>query len=209
KIRLGYNTQVFTRSMFDCDEMFSSETDESLPASFIYHRYQSKEGYHVVPPPYTGKFMPPKPNLVFHDVPNVHKTVHTTFNVEISPPKIDTYLSYTNRPSAPIIEDRVSDSKDDYEDELTQNTPSFVPPNEQVKNPRPSIKPVETSIPADNYKIAIPKPKTHRNSRNRKACFVCKSLTHLIKDCDYYEKKMAQHLQGTMHKKGIISTMPA
>nr|GFA30184.1 hypothetical protein [Tanacetum cinerariifolium] len=24
--------------MFDCDEMFSSETDESLPASFIYHR---------------------------------------------------------------------------------------------------------------------------------------------------------------------------
>nr|GFB31821.1 hypothetical protein [Tanacetum cinerariifolium] len=27
---------------------------------------------------------------------------------------------------------------------------------------------------------------------NRKACFVCKSLDHLIKDCDYHEKKLAQ-----------------
>nr|GFB38488.1 hypothetical protein [Tanacetum cinerariifolium] len=38
KTRLGYNTQVFTSSMFDCDEMFTSGTDESLPASPIYDR---------------------------------------------------------------------------------------------------------------------------------------------------------------------------
>nr|GEU79988.1 hypothetical protein [Tanacetum cinerariifolium] len=36
KTRLGYTTQVFTSSMFDCDEMFSSKTDESLPASPKY-----------------------------------------------------------------------------------------------------------------------------------------------------------------------------
>nr|GEV66744.1 uncharacterized mitochondrial protein AtMg00810-like [Tanacetum cinerariifolium] len=28
--------------------------------------------------------------------------------------------------------------------------------------------------------------------QNRKACFVCKSVDHLIKDCDYHAKKMAQ-----------------
>nr|GFC38637.1 hypothetical protein [Tanacetum cinerariifolium] len=28
--------------------------------------------------------------------------------------------------------------------------------------------------------------------RNRKACFVCKSVDHLIKDCDYHSKRMAQ-----------------
>nr|GEW10668.1 hypothetical protein [Tanacetum cinerariifolium] len=39
KTGLGYNTQVFTSSMFDCDEMFSSETDESLPASPIYDSF--------------------------------------------------------------------------------------------------------------------------------------------------------------------------
>nr|GEY16249.1 putative ribonuclease H-like domain-containing protein [Tanacetum cinerariifolium] len=37
---------------------------------------------------------------------------------------------------------------------------------------RPSVKPVENSIPAANHKTAISKPKSLENSRNRKACFV-------------------------------------
>nr|GFA73824.1 hypothetical protein [Tanacetum cinerariifolium] len=96
------------------------------------------------------------------------------------------------RPSAPIIEDWVSDSEDESEADPLQNDPSFVQPTEQVNTPMPSIKPVEHPIPTANFKTAIPKPKPHGNRRNRKACFVCKSLTHLIKDCNYYEKKMAQ-----------------
>nr|GEZ58728.1 hypothetical protein [Tanacetum cinerariifolium] len=150
----------------------SSETDESLPTSLIYAKYQSGEGYHDVPPPYTGTFMPPKPDLVFHDAPNVNETVHTAFNVKLSPTKSDKDLSHTHRPSAPIIEDWVSDSEDDSEAELPQNTLSFVQPTKQVKTFRPSIKTVENSIPATNHKTEIPKPKIHGNSRNRKACFV-------------------------------------
>nr|GEU31042.1 uncharacterized mitochondrial protein AtMg00810-like [Tanacetum cinerariifolium] len=52
------------------------------------------------------------------------------------------------------------------------NTPSFVHPTKQVKPPRTSVKPIETSIPATNPKTAILKPKSHGTSRNRKACFV-------------------------------------
>nr|GEW01677.1 hypothetical protein [Tanacetum cinerariifolium] len=96
----------------------STETDKSFPASPIYDRYQSGKGYHAVPPPYTGTFMPPKPDLVFHDAPNVNDTAHTAFNVELSPTKLDNDSSHTYRPSAPIIEDWVSDSKDDYEAKL-------------------------------------------------------------------------------------------
>nr|GEY18836.1 ribonuclease H-like domain-containing protein [Tanacetum cinerariifolium] len=94
KIGLGYNTQVFTSFMFDCEEMFTSETDESLPPSPKYDRYHSRDGYHVVPPPYTGTFMPPKPDLAFYNAPNVNETVHTAFNVELSPTKPDKELSY-------------------------------------------------------------------------------------------------------------------
>nr|GEV74192.1 hypothetical protein [Tanacetum cinerariifolium] len=104
KTGLGYNTYVFTSSMFDCDEMFTSETVDSLPASPIYDRYYSGDAYHDVHPPYTGTFMPPKPDLVFHDAPNVYETVHTAFNVEFSPTKPDKDLSHTHRPLAPIIE---------------------------------------------------------------------------------------------------------
>nr|GEV55415.1 ribonuclease H-like domain-containing protein [Tanacetum cinerariifolium] len=113
KTRLGYNTQVFTRSKFDCDEYFTSESDESLPPSPIYDRYQSRDGYHAVPLPYTGTFMPPKPDLVFHNAPYVDETVHTIFNVELSPSKPEKDLSSTPWPLAATIEDWVSDSEDD------------------------------------------------------------------------------------------------
>nr|GFD21655.1 hypothetical protein [Tanacetum cinerariifolium] len=103
KTILGYNTQVFTSFMFDCDEMFSSENDESLPTSPKYDRYHSGDGYHVVSSPYIGTFMPPKPDLVFHDAPNVNETVHTAFNVELSHTKPDKELYHG--PSTPIIED--------------------------------------------------------------------------------------------------------
>nr|GEZ33442.1 ribonuclease H-like domain-containing protein [Tanacetum cinerariifolium] len=43
KTRLGYNNQVFTSFMFDCDEMFSYKSDVSMPASPVYNRYQSGE----------------------------------------------------------------------------------------------------------------------------------------------------------------------
>nr|GEX46673.1 putative ribonuclease H-like domain-containing protein [Tanacetum cinerariifolium] len=89
KIGLGYNSQVFTHAMFDCDDYLSSRSDESLPPSPIYDRYQSGNGYHVVPPPYTGTFMPPKPDMVFNNAPNVVETEHPAFNVKLSPTKPD------------------------------------------------------------------------------------------------------------------------
>nr|GEU41854.1 ribonuclease H-like domain-containing protein [Tanacetum cinerariifolium] len=65
KTGLGYNSQVFTHAMFNCDDYLSSGSDESLPPTPIYDRYQSRDGYHVVPSLYTRTFMPPKPDL--HD----------------------------------------------------------------------------------------------------------------------------------------------
>nr|GEY44934.1 ribonuclease H-like domain-containing protein [Tanacetum cinerariifolium] len=157
---LGYDNQVFTSSMLDCDEMFSSESGVSMLASPVYDRYQSEEGYHVVHAPYTGTFIPPKPDLVFHDAPNVNKTVHTAFNVELSSTKPDKDLSHSHKPSAPIIEDWISDSKDEYEAEPTQNAPSFVHPPTYVKTPRRSVKPAEHPIPANKLRKNSPKPVT-------------------------------------------------
>nr|GFA46987.1 hypothetical protein [Tanacetum cinerariifolium] len=135
--QLGYDNQVFNSSVFDCDEMFRSESDVSMPTSPIYDRYKSGEWYHAVPPPYTGTFMPSKPDLVFHDAPTVNEIVPTAFNV--------------------------SDSEDDYEGEpmTTQKAPSFVQTYEHVKTHRPSVKTVEHSIPAANLKTDIPTSRGH------------------------------------------------
>nr|GEW31683.1 hypothetical protein [Tanacetum cinerariifolium] len=156
----------------------SKNLNVSMPPSLVHDRYQSGEGYHDVPLFYTGTCMPPKPDLVFHDAPTTNETVHTVLNVEPSTTKPNKDLSQSNRPSAPIIEDWVSDLEDKSEGEPmpTQKAPSFVQTSKHVKTPRKDIL----------------KSRGHRHSWNRKACFVCKSLTHLIKDNDYYEKKIVQ-----------------
>nr|GEZ37453.1 hypothetical protein [Tanacetum cinerariifolium] len=121
KTGLGYDNQVFNSTVFDYDEMFSSESNVSMLTSLVHDRYQSGEGYHAVPPPYTGTFM--RPNLIWS-----------------------------------------------------------------------SIKLVEHPIQAKNLRKDILTYKGHRHSWNRKTCLVCKSLTYLIKDRNYYEKKMVQKL---------------
>nr|GFC10490.1 hypothetical protein [Tanacetum cinerariifolium] len=106
KTGLGYNSQVFARAMFDCDDYLSSESDcESCPPTSLYDRVQPSDGYHAVPLPYTGTFMPPKPDLVFHIATTAVKTDHPAFTIQLSPTKPAQDLSHTNRPTAPIIED--------------------------------------------------------------------------------------------------------
>nr|GEU70719.1 hypothetical protein [Tanacetum cinerariifolium] len=129
----------------------------SFPASPVYDRYHSGDGYHDVPPPYTGTFIPPKPDLVFHDAPNV------------------------------------SNSEDDSEAKITQNAPSFVQPTKQVKTPRYSVKTIKTSIPADNHKTSIPKPKINGNHMNRKG-----NLQHALNDKGVIDSGCLRHITGNM-----------
>nr|GEU49688.1 putative ribonuclease H-like domain-containing protein [Tanacetum cinerariifolium] len=142
------DNKVFTCAMFDCDEYLSLESDESWPPSSLYDRFQPSDGYHAVPPSYTGTFMPPKPDLVFNTAPTAVETDHSAFTIQLSPTKPEQDLHFVQH--------------------------------------------VKTSIPAATPKPASPKPASNGKRRNRKACFVCKILDHLIKDCDYHEKQMAQ-----------------
>nr|GFB68470.1 hypothetical protein [Tanacetum cinerariifolium] len=119
-------------------------------------------GYHAVPPLVTGTFMPPKPDLVFHTPPS-DENKHLAFNVQISPTKPEQDLS--SRPSVPIIKDWVSDFEED-------NMP-------QAPIPVAPIVPLRSNPHLKGFK------------RPKKACFVCKSVDHLIKDCDFYARKLA------------------
>nr|GEX74131.1 putative ribonuclease H-like domain-containing protein [Tanacetum cinerariifolium] len=150
-----------------------SESDDSVPTSLVNDRYNSGEGYHAVPPPYTGTFMPHKPDLVFHDAPPASETVPNVVHVESSTNKTSKEMSKSLRPDAPIIEDWTSDFEDESE-------------------PKASVETVEHPKQAENLRINNQKSRGHQHSWNIKACFICKSLNHLIKDCDYYEKQMVQ-----------------
>nr|GEZ93185.1 hypothetical protein [Tanacetum cinerariifolium] len=136
KAGLGYNSQVFTKAMFDCDNYYSSESDsDSWPPSNLYDRFVPSGRYHVVPPLVTGTFMPPKPDLVFHTPPS-DENEHLAFNVQLNQTKPEQDLS--SRSSAPIIEDWVSNSEEDDMPQVTKDVPSFAQPPELVKSPRHS-----------------------------------------------------------------------
>nr|GEX94565.1 putative ribonuclease H-like domain-containing protein [Tanacetum cinerariifolium] len=151
------------------NELISFKSDKSVPISPVHDRYKSGEGYHAVPPPYTGTFMPSKLDLVFHDASTVSETVLTVFHVK----------------------------------------PSTTKPNKDLT----PVKPVDHPTSAENLKKAIPKSRGHRHSSNRKAGFVCKSVNHLIRDYDYYEKKMVQkpiwnHAMRVNHQNSARMTHP-
>nr|GEY07130.1 cysteine-rich receptor-like protein kinase 2 [Tanacetum cinerariifolium] len=71
---------------------------------------------------------------------------------ELRHTKPDKDLSQTHMPSAPIIEDWVSNSEDDSESEIPQNATSFIQPTEQVKPSRP----VSTAVPKPH--VTKPRP---------------------------------------------------
>nr|GFA05178.1 putative ribonuclease H-like domain-containing protein [Tanacetum cinerariifolium] len=152
KAGLGYNSKVFIEAMFDCENYYSSKSNnDSWPPSNMYDRFVPSGGYHAVPPPVSGTFMPPKPDLVFHTPPS-NENEHIAFN----------------------------------------DVPSFAQSPELVKSPRHSGL---LSFPP--MSVAPPVPlRTHSPSkglrRSKKTCFVCKSETHLIKDCDFHARKLAQ-----------------
>nr|GEZ69477.1 ribonuclease H-like domain-containing protein [Tanacetum cinerariifolium] len=117
KTSLGYDHQVFNNQVFDCHKFPSFESDDSVLTSSMHNRYKSSEEYHVVPPPYTGTFMPSKPDLVFHDGPPTSETVPIVVNVKYSTNKSSKDMSKTLRLDAPIIKDWTFDSEDKFEHE--------------------------------------------------------------------------------------------
>ncbi|GJS85658.1 putative ribonuclease H-like domain-containing protein [Tanacetum coccineum] len=105
---------------------------------------------------------------------------------------------------APIIEEYESDSDDEYviEPSKEQEKPNFAFVNtvKHVKTPRESVKEQNTCRPS---------PKVNKRDWNgsmskrlglgygfsKKACFIYGSFSHLIRDCDFHEKRMAKQVE--------------
>nr|GEV51753.1 hypothetical protein [Tanacetum cinerariifolium] len=100
-VMLRDNALVFNSQVFDYEELYSYESDDSVPQCPVNDRYKTGEGYHVVPPPYTETFMPPQPDLVFNDAHNASETVTNVVNVESNSNKPSKDMYKTLRPDAP------------------------------------------------------------------------------------------------------------
>ncbi|GJR40482.1 hypothetical protein Tco_1216166 [Tanacetum coccineum] len=156
---------------------------------------------HDVPSPMTGNYMPSGPDIEidysqFTYGPKHDETHESLLEQAVNEPKV------VSQPKvwfdAPIIEEYESDSEDEHVSLPTeeQETPSFA--IKQVKTPRETVK---------NQFTHSKNPKVDKKGMGygftTKACFVYGSLSHLIRDCDFHEKKMAKQaeLNNRMRKK--------
>nr|GFC97072.1 hypothetical protein [Tanacetum cinerariifolium] len=95
---LGFDSQVFNCLVSECEELHSHEYDNRVPKNLENDRYKTGEGYHVVPPPYTGAFLPT-------DDPNASESVANVFHVESSTNKPSKDMSKPHETDAPIVKD--------------------------------------------------------------------------------------------------------
>nr|GEW93652.1 ribonuclease H-like domain-containing protein [Tanacetum cinerariifolium] len=108
---------------------------------------------------------------------------------------------------APIIEEYESDSNNDSVSNVQEDKegPSFafIDSVKHVKTSRENVK--ETGTTNHNPKIEKQDRNCHTRKGlgyafTRKACFICGSFNHLIRDCDFHEKRMAKQAELTKSK---------
>ncbi|GJU61524.1 ribonuclease H-like domain-containing protein [Tanacetum coccineum] len=140
KAGLGYDSQMneseVVHSVFNSRE---SDVDDSP----VNDRFKTGEGFHAVHPPYTGNYMPSRPDLSFAGLDDsVYKTKVSETKTSISKTSKDIVEKpKTVRPSAPIIEDWDTDSDNDsvFRPKSDQTKPkftkiNFVKSDENVKS---------------------------------------------------------------------------
>nr|GEU57184.1 copia protein [Tanacetum cinerariifolium] len=213
----------------------SSNSECDLENTTVNDRYA--KGMHAVPPPITGNYMPSRPNVEIDYSQFTYGTKQTLANESDSKPiefvssdsdhsvetttsmpaPVDKVPKIISKPKvwtdAPIIEEYELDSDDDSVSNVQENIekPSFAFTDyvRHVKSPRENVK--ETDIP--NHYPKIKKQDRHSHTRKglgyaRKSCFVFGSFSHLIRDCDFHEKRMAKQVALTKSKeKGTKLTL--
>ncbi|GJX12494.1 ribonuclease H-like domain-containing protein [Tanacetum coccineum] len=126
KASLGYDSQINENEVVH--SVFNSR-ESDVNNSFVNDRFKTGKEFHVVPPPYTGNYIPLRPDLSFAGLDDsVYKTkVSETITTASKTSKDNLEKPKTVRPSAPIIEDWDTDSDNDsvFRPKSDQTKPKF------------------------------------------------------------------------------------
>nr|GEW82323.1 hypothetical protein [Tanacetum cinerariifolium] len=171
---LGYDSQFNVKEVLDIKEEEVTKTvfDNHLSDeenSVANDRFKKGKGYHAVPPPPTGNYMPPKSDVSFVGLDEsiykfkISETVTSLAKDEKD--ALETSTVYVKKPkedrsSAPLIEDWETDSDDDnvFTHEHILPKIDFVRVGESVKH----VKPVKTTEQTKKSKNFSSSPKVDR-----------------------------------------------
>ncbi|GJX75780.1 putative ribonuclease H-like domain-containing protein [Tanacetum coccineum] len=176
----------------------SSKSLSKLIDCQIVDKCKTSLGYNAVPPPYTGNFMPPKPDLSFSGLeefvnepivsePTIKKLVVKTSEGKAS---VDKPKVVRKNNGAPIIEDWVSDSEE-------EDVPQAKKEKKTVKSSFAKIKP-KSVVNAARPKAVLNAIKGNRvNIVKASACWVWKPNIK-IQDQGVIDSRCLRHMTWNM-----------
>nr|GEU44185.1 ribonuclease H-like domain-containing protein [Tanacetum cinerariifolium] len=175
------DTQNYAMMSYSSSNSGSDNEETDLEDTPVNDRYA--EGMHAVPPPMTGNYMPSGPDVEIYYSKFTYGPKQTSADESDSKPS-----EYASCESDSSVETSTSML------ELVENASK-----ENIK---------ETCTTNHSPKIK----KQDRNGHTKKglgyaftgkACFVCGSFSHLIRDCDFHEKRMAKQVELTKSKSKV------
>ncbi|GJT89251.1 putative ribonuclease H-like domain-containing protein [Tanacetum coccineum] len=227
KVGLGYeiqsNNEVLSyeeemnRTVFKC-------TEEDFLNKPLYSRFSKTDNFKGVPHPLTGDYTP-KPQEEIDDSLYVYgkkgpqkpeiSDSDDTSNEHSSCQSNDSEGSFGNpsehssesESESISVPNEMSTSKSVTTNEKVMSESKEVEPScvTHVKTPRQQMKNQEThKVNGKNWDEMMERKLGEGYSFIKKKCFVCGSLSHLIKDCDFYEKKMAR--EAELKKQRVFNT---
>nr|GEU82793.1 hypothetical protein [Tanacetum cinerariifolium] len=176
KTGLGYDSQFNEKEVVDVKEKEVTETvfdnrSSDEEKSLANDRFKKSEGFHVVPPPLTGNYMPPKPDLLFAGLDDsIYKFKISETVTSLSKDAPETSTSFVENPKevrigTPLIQDWDTDSDND-----SVIRPKHIPakinfvkagesdkPVKSVKH----VKPIKTTEQTEKFKNFSSNPKGH------------------------------------------------
>ncbi|GJV39035.1 putative ribonuclease H-like domain-containing protein [Tanacetum coccineum] len=227
KVGLGYEIQSnkevlsyeeeMNRTVFQC-------TEKDFLNKPLYSRFSKTDNFKGVPHPLTGDYTP-KPQEEIDDSLYVYgkkgpqkpeisdsddnSTEHSTCQSNDSEGSFGNPSEHSSESESESISvpNEMSTSKSVTTNEKVVSESKEVEPScaTHVKTPRQQMKNQGTSeVKGKNWNKMMERELGEGYSFIKKKCFVCGSLSHLIKDCDYYEKKMAR--EAELKKQRVFNT---
>ncbi|GJV92677.1 putative ribonuclease H-like domain-containing protein [Tanacetum coccineum] len=195
KTGLGYGTQLNELSSnheTDSENSLSifdvrSSDEENTPENDRF----SKNGYKAVPPPITGNFLTPRADISFAGLDEyairnkIIESQTTELNTKTSETAGQTNDENTEKPKS-ASESVVSNPKIDRDRVIIEDWNSD---DEEEVSEVQTVRPETQTVKTRDDKSGQNSQKQGISFRKVKACFVCKSTKHLIKDCNFHDKK--------------------
>nr|GEX22182.1 hypothetical protein [Tanacetum cinerariifolium] len=194
------DTQNYAMMAYSSSNSGSDNKASDLEDTHVNDRYA--DGMHAVPPPMIGNYMPSGPDVEIDYSKFTYGPKQTSTDESYSKPSeyasCESNTSVETTTSMPVPVDNAS--KVVYENKARTDPPIIEEYESDSDN---------DSVENDKEIGTTHSPKIKKQDRNghtrkglgyaftRKACFVCGSFSHLIRDCDFHEKRMVKQAELT------------